>query len=156
MAGSAPLRLYYVHYSVVGIVEGLDSAAMTDYTIRNLKDDVENMAPKFGLAPDIEARFAREALECQNMGFSYLRLEPGVRHPFGHRHKEQEEVYVVLDGAGRVKLDDDIRDVKAWDAVRVGTGTIRCFEAGPEGLTYIAVGAPKVDPQDVEMIQGWW
>ena len=129
---------------------------MGDYTITNLKTDVEDMAPKFGLSPAVEARFAREPLESENMALSYQHLEPDVRQPFGHRHEEQEEIYVVLDGSGRVKLDEDVLDVGAWDAVRVGAGTMRCFEAGGDGLTLIAVGAPKTHSNDAELIQGWW
>jgi len=129
---------------------------MADYTIKNLKDEVENMAPKFGLAPDMEAHFARDALECENMGLSYQRLAANARSPFGHRHKEQEEVYVIVDGTGRVKLDDEVRELKPWDAVRVAKDTVRCFEAGSEGLALIAFGAPRTDPQDAEMIQNWW
>lgn len=129
---------------------------MADYSLRNLQDDVENMAPKFGLAPALEAHFAREGLECRHTGVAYLRLAPNARTPFGHRHKQQEEVYVVVDGAGRVKLDDEVREVRPWDAVRVGKDTVRCFEAGPEGLAYMAFGAPTADTPDVEIIQGWW
>jgi mannose-6-phosphate isomerase-like protein (cupin superfamily) len=129
---------------------------MTDYTIRNLKDDVEDAASKFGLAPDVEARFARDALECRNMGLSYQRIAPNARYSFGHRHKTQEEVYVILDGGGRVKLDDEVCEVKAWDAVRVGKETVRCFEAGSDGLVFLAFGAPKTDGQDAEVIPNWW
>jgi mannose-6-phosphate isomerase-like protein (cupin superfamily) len=128
---------------------------MNDYTIKNLKGDVEDMAPQYGLS-EIEARFARDVLDCRNFGLSYQRLEPNARNAFGHRHREQEQVYVILEGGGRVKLDEDIRDVERWDAVRVGTDTIRCFEAGPDGLTLIAFGAPKTEGQDAELIPGWW
>jgi mannose-6-phosphate isomerase-like protein (cupin superfamily) len=136
-------------------VASLESGAMADYTITNLKRDVDDMAPQFGLE-EIEARFARDALDCQNFGLSYQRLDPNARNSFGHRHKEQEEVYVVLEGAGRVKLDDDIQEVAPWDAVRVAPATIRCFEAGPDGLAFVAFGAPNTKGQDVEMIPGWW
>ena len=129
---------------------------MGDYTIKNLRTEIEDSAPKFGLAPDVEARFARGPLESQNLALSYQRLAPNVRTPLGHRHGEQEEVYVVLDGSGRVKLDDDVRDVRQWDAVRVAAETIRCFEAGPDGLTLVVFGAPKTTPNDAELIPGWW
>jgi mannose-6-phosphate isomerase-like protein (cupin superfamily) len=76
--------------------------------------------------------------------------------PFGHKHAEQEEVYVVVGGSGRVKLDDEVRDVREWDAVRVGPDTVRDFEAGPNGLALVAVGAPFQGANDVEMIPGWW
>jgi mannose-6-phosphate isomerase-like protein (cupin superfamily) len=125
------------------------------HTIRNLKE-IEDSAVKFGLAPDLEARFAREELETEQSGLSYQRLAPNVRQPFGHHHKQQEEVYVVLAGSGRVKLDDEIVDLEQWDAVRIGPGTTRQVEAGPDGLEYLAFGAPNVGSGDAEMIQGWW
>ncbi len=128
---------------------------MTGSTIKNLKE-VEDAAPGFGLSPDLEARFARDPLECEQMGFSYQRLAPNFRTPFGHKHNTQEEVYVIVSGGGRVKLDDEVRDIGQWDAVRVAPGTMRNFEAGPEGLELIAFGAPKTPPGDAEMVQGWW
>lgn len=127
---------------------------MAGWTIRNLRE-VEDMAPGFGLSAMGQSRFARQALECERVGVSLFRLEPGVRQPFGHRHAEQEEVYVALAGSGRVKLDDEVAELRPLDAVRVAAGTIRCFEAGPEGLEYLAVGSPG-GANDVEMIQGWW
>jgi mannose-6-phosphate isomerase-like protein (cupin superfamily) len=129
---------------------------MSDYTIKNLKQDVDNAAEQFGLAPDIEARFAREPLESQKFGLSYQRLAPNARFPYGHHHNQQEEVYVVVEGSGRVKLDEDVKDIGQWDAVRVGKDTIRSFEAGPDGMAFLAFGAPKTEGQDAEMIPGWW
>jgi mannose-6-phosphate isomerase-like protein (cupin superfamily) len=127
---------------------------MADYTIKNLREDVEDAAPKFGMSPDVEARFDRQL--CANMAVSFQHLAPDVRLPFGHRHREQEEVYVVLEGSGRVRVGEDERDVRKWDAVRVGSDTMRSFEAGPDGLTLLAVGAPRTDENDAELEQGWW
>jgi len=128
---------------------------MSRYTIKNLKD-VEDAAPKFGLAPDLEARFARTALECEQTGLSYQRLAPTVRTGFGHMHPDQEEIYVVVGGSGRVKIEDDVRDVREWDAVRVRPDTMREFEAGPDGLELIAFGAPSTGENDAELVPGWW
>ncbi len=125
---------------------------MTPYTVKNLKRDVENLAPKFGLAPPLEARFAREPLECQNLGISYLRVDPDQRAPFAHRHGEQEEVYVVVEGGGTVQLDDDSIELRPWDAVRIAPATTRALHAGPEGIAIIAVGAPNTGMGDAEMI----
>lgn len=129
---------------------------MTDYTIKNLKTDIEDMAPKFGMSPEIEARFAREPLGCRKLGVSYERLAPGARSRFGHRHREQEEVYVVVDGGGRAKLDDEVHELNAWDALRVAPETMRAFEAGPDGLAMLIVGAPKTEQRDGELVEGWW
>jgi mannose-6-phosphate isomerase-like protein (cupin superfamily) len=128
---------------------------MSEYTHLNLKE-VEDQAPKFGLSPDLEFRMARVPLEMENAGVSYLRVGPNFRIPFGHTHKHQEEVYLVVSGAGRIKLGDDVRELKQWDAVRVHKDTMRGFEAGPDGVELIAIGAPNTGPGDAEMEQGWW
>jgi mannose-6-phosphate isomerase-like protein (cupin superfamily) len=129
---------------------------MSDFTIKNLASDVDDAAPKFGMAPAVEARFARSDLDAERLGISYQRLAPDTRVPFGHKHAEQEEVYVVVEGSGRVKLDDDVHDVRQWDAVRVGPETVRCFEGGPDGIAFVVVGAPFKGANDAEMIQDWW
>jgi mannose-6-phosphate isomerase-like protein (cupin superfamily) len=126
---------------------------MAGYALANLKE-LENSAERFGLAPDVEARFARTALDAEETGLSYQRLAPDARYPFAHRHSDQEEIYVVLSGTGRVKLDDALVDVHPWDAIRVAPSTIRCFEAGPDGLEFLAFGT-HTDAQP-EMLPGWW
>jgi mannose-6-phosphate isomerase-like protein (cupin superfamily) len=129
---------------------------MSDYTVMNL-EDVEDAAPKFGLAPDLEARFAREPLECRATGVSLQRFAPGFRFPFGHKHAQQEEIYVLVNGGGRMKVDDEIVELRRWDAIRVGSGTMRNFEAGPDGAELLAFGGPTGGgPNDAEMVPGWW
>jgi mannose-6-phosphate isomerase-like protein (cupin superfamily) len=128
-----------------------------DYTIVNLKE-VEDAAPKFGLSPGLEARFAREPLELAKTGLSYQRLAPNFRLPFGHKHREQEEIYLVVGGSARAKLDDEVVELRAWDALRVPPEMLRSFEAGPDGVELIAFGAPITGPPgaDAEMAPGWW
>ena len=130
---------------------------MSHHTIKNLRE-VEDSAPKFGMAPDMQARFAAGDLGLERSAMSLQRLAPNVTQPFGHHHKGQEELYVVVDGSGRVKLDDEIFDVREWDAVRVAPDVTRAFSAGPDGLEFLAFGAPAVvaPMEDVEMAQGWW
>jgi len=125
------------------------------HTIRNLKE-LDDSAVQFGMSPSMEARFAREELGTEQSGLSYQRLAPGFRQPFGHRHKQQEEVYVVLSGSGRIKLDDEIVELREWDSVRIPPATTRQLEAGPDGLEYLAFGAPNVGSGDAEVVGGWW
>ncbi len=123
------------------------------FTIRNLAELVD-MAKRFGYSEIGESRFAHGELEAERTGISHHRLHPGRRQAFGHRHIAAEEIYVVLSGSGRVKLDDEIAEIRALDAVRVGPGVTRQFEAGPEGLEFLALSMSS--PGDAEVIPGWW
>jgi mannose-6-phosphate isomerase-like protein (cupin superfamily) len=123
------------------------------HTIKNL-EEVEDMAAKHGLGETGEARFCREDLDAADTGLSHQRLKPGKRQSFGHRHTEAEEIYLVLAGSGRVKLDDEIVEVGRLDAIRVSPETMRAFEAGPDGLEFVAFG-PHLSG-DGEMVQEWW
>jgi len=129
---------------------------MADYTKLNLRADVEDMAPKYGMAPNIEARYARKPLGLANSGASYFKLAPEYRLPFGHRHGEQEEVYVVISGSARIKVGDDVVELAELDAIRVPGSTPRGMEAGPEGAEILAFGAPNTDNKDAEMLQDFW
>ena len=104
----------------------------------------------------MEAHFAREDLGGERSGVSLQRLQPNARQPFGHKHTKDEELYVVVAGGGRVKLDDDVHDLRTWDAVRVAPGVMRNFEAGPEGIAFLAFGSPASGTADTEVIQAWW
>ncbi len=123
------------------------------YTIKNL-DETKDSAPEFGFAEIGEAHFPREELGCETIGFAYHRLRPGRRQAFGHRHEQAEEVYVVLDGGGRVRLDDTVEEIARHDAVRVAPPVARAFEAGEDGLTLLVFG-PRHEA-DGELLQGFW
>jgi mannose-6-phosphate isomerase-like protein (cupin superfamily) len=126
---------------------------MSDYTVKNLKDDVANAAEEFGI-DGMEARFGRKALDLGQFGFSYQKLTPGFRQSFGHRHEKQEEAYIVIAGSGRVKVGEGVVDLKQWDVIRIDPQATRQFEAGPEGLEYIAIGGQPTG--DAEMVDDWW
>jgi mannose-6-phosphate isomerase-like protein (cupin superfamily) len=123
------------------------------YTKKNLRD-VEDSAVKFGLSDAQEARFARRDLAAEQTGLTHLIIKPGQREAFAHRHRDAEEVYVVLAGSGRVKLDDEIVELIELDAVRVGPGTARQLEAGANGLEVLIVGAHVEG--DVEQVSDFW
>ena len=125
------------------------------YTKTNLERDVENQAPAFGMPEELDARFARTAIGGETLGLSLMRLAPGFRVPFGHRHEAQEEVYVVLRGSARVKVDDEIVELGELDALRFDRTTMHGVEAGPDGVEYLAFGAGD-DPRDAELVPGWW
>jgi mannose-6-phosphate isomerase-like protein (cupin superfamily) len=130
-----------------------------DFTKVNLRDDVPDMAGQSGVE-GLAAHFAAGPLELRKSGLSYQRIEPGKRQPWGHRHKEQEEIYVVVAGSGTAKLGDEEVQVGELDAIRVPPELARNFEAGPDGLSLLAFGAPRPPDQqpggDAEMLPGWW
>lgn len=123
------------------------------FTKRKLTE-VKDSAPEFGMQDVQEARFAKKDLEAERTGVSHYRLKPNQRTPFGHKHENAEEVYVVIGGFGRLKLDDEIIEVERLDAIRVSPEVVRCFEAGPEGIEVLATGARH--DGDGEVIPGWW
>jgi mannose-6-phosphate isomerase-like protein (cupin superfamily) len=120
---------------------------------KNLRD-VEDMAVRFGLSDTQEARFPREDLGAEQTGVNYLVVKPGAREAFAHRHERAEELYVVLSGSGRVKLDDEVVELEPLDAVCVSPGVTRRFEGGPDGLAVLVFG-PRVEG-DSERVEGFW
>jgi mannose-6-phosphate isomerase-like protein (cupin superfamily) len=128
---------------------------MSNYTKANVREDVENQAPKFGMPDELDARFARSVIGGKTLGLSLMKLDPNFRIPFGHKHEHQEEVYVVVRGSGRVKVEEEIVELREWDAIRFDENTMRNMEAGPDGIEFLAFGAGD-DPLDAEMVQGWW
>jgi mannose-6-phosphate isomerase-like protein (cupin superfamily) len=125
---------------------------MSDWTRLNLLGDVEARSPGEG----IEARFARGPLGLEHHGLTTFSMGPGARFPFGHRHREQEEIFVVLEGTLTANLDGEHVRLGRHDAVRIGPPTWRCFEAGPEGALVLVTGAPRTPAPDHEIECGWW
>ena len=121
----------------------------SDYAIKNF-EDIEPSG-----ADGIDGRFSRKFLDSTELGVSRWRYGPGIQTP-GHRHEVQEEIYAVINGSGRVKLDDEIIEIKQWDVIRVAPKVARGFEAGPDGLEIIAAGGSKPEGGDGELVEGHW
>jgi quercetin dioxygenase-like cupin family protein len=126
------------------------SAPFTHVQLTAVKDS----AAEFGHGEAMEARFAAKDVDAERTGFSYYRVKPNKRQPFGHNHDEAEEVYVIVRGSGRMKLDDEVIEVAELDAIRVGPPVTRAFEAGEDGLEVLVFG-PRHDG-DGELVHGWW
>ena len=126
---------------------------MPDYAIVNLLEIDDDVG---GRVEGLEGRFSRKFLGSRDLGVSHWKYAPNLRNPMGHSHREQEEAYVVVAGSGRVRLDDEVQDVRLWDVVRVAPGVVRGFEAGPEGLELIAVGGPKPEGGDGVLADSPW
>jgi quercetin dioxygenase-like cupin family protein len=125
---------------------------MPGWTKKNF-DDVRDVSP-----PDVQIqwRFARNALGSPELGVSRFTYEPGARMPWGHRHRSQEEAYVVVAGSGRAKLDDEVVELSVWDVLRVAPSVVRSFEAGAQGLDVICIGGRKPEGPDGEQVDLSW
>ena len=126
---------------------------MSDYAIVNLLELDNSIA---GRVEGMEGRFGRGPLGARDVGVSHWRYAPNFRSPAGHSHREQEEAYVVVAGYGRVRLGDEVREIRQWDTIRVAPAVVRQFEAGPHGLDLIAVGGPKPEGGDGVISDSPW
>jgi mannose-6-phosphate isomerase-like protein (cupin superfamily) len=127
---------------------------VASYIHKNFKDDIADLAAD--RPEDVEARFGRSALEAEQIGVSYFRYGPNAGAPYGHNHEVQEEAYVVVGGSGRMKIDDEVFELRKWDVVRVAPEAVRGFKSGPDGLELIAVGGNRPPDGDGNLIQDWW
>jgi mannose-6-phosphate isomerase-like protein (cupin superfamily) len=127
---------------------------MSRFAITNLMEIEDSAGDR--TEGKVEGRFARRHLDSDQLGVSLFRYAPHFRSETGHRHREQEEAYVVVGGSGRVRLDDEIVELRRWDVVRVAPEVVRGFEGGPDGLELIAIGGPKPEGGDGVPVQDWW
>lgn len=127
---------------------------MSSFTLANMKEIEETGSKRL---PGIEGRFARRHIDSEHVGVSYIRYDPGVRDTTGHSHREQEEVFVVIEGTGRAKLDGEVLALRQWDILRLAPQVVRAFEGGsPDGLTLIAVGSDRPPDGDGVLLPNWW
>ena len=128
---------------------------MTNFTHKNLLETSTTLAADRGAG--FEARFARSSIDSDHLGVSYFALPARLPQPHsGIRHREQEEAYVIVSGSGRMRLDDEIIELRQWDVIRVAPGVVRAFEGGPDGLAYIAVGNDRPEGGDGERVDDFW
>jgi quinol monooxygenase YgiN/mannose-6-phosphate isomerase-like protein (cupin superfamily) len=136
-------------------MEGIEAkTAKPGFTHTNL-DDLKNSAEEFGFGEFQESRFANDDLDLTQAGLSFHRIKPGKRQPFGHRHDDSEEVYVVIGGSGRMMVGNDLLELRKYDAVRVAPRLTRAFEAGDDGLEILAAGQ-HLDSDTGDIFNGWW
>jgi quercetin dioxygenase-like cupin family protein len=126
---------------------------VSGFTIVNLFELDDSVA---GRAEGLEGRIGRTALESRDLGISHFRHAPNRRPTSGHRHREQEEAYVVTAGSGEVLLDGEAHPLRQWDVVRVAPEVVRAFASGPDGLEVLAIGGPRPEGGDGELVEVTW
>ena len=121
--------------------------------------DAPNWAQtRFGLGEhELELRILRGALGCEHVGVSYLRYGPGWRLTVGHRHPGGgEEIYVLVEGSARIKIEDQILQMQAPAAVRVHGDQFRAIRAeGDRAAVFVAAGTID-DPDATEFAPDFW
>lgn len=127
---------------------------MAEYSKVNLRE-VEDQAPKYGMPPGLQSRFAREPLGLEKTGMTHYTFDPDYRFPFGHKHVDHEEVYVLVSGSARIKVEDEVIELEPWDAIAVAGSQMRNLQAGPEGAEVLAFGQ-RAGMEDSTLEQGWW
>jgi len=132
---------------------------VTGYTKVNLHE-IEDVARKRDMPDEMSVRFPGGELGTEKASVSLQRYGPNFRQPFGHKHEQQEEIYVIVEGAGKMALDDEVIEVEQWDVIRVAPATMRAFEGGPDGIEFLAIGAPASGAErareDAAPEPGWW
>lgn len=126
---------------------------MSGFTIVNLLELDDSTS---GRTEGLEGRFGRAALGSRDLGISHFRHSPSRRPSSGHRHREQEEAYLVVAGSGEILLDGEAHELRQWDVVRVAPEVVRAFAAGPGGLEIVAIGGPKPEGGDGELVDVTW
>lgn len=125
---------------------------MADWAKANF-DEIEDTSPEH---VRMQWKFSRKVLDSPELGVSRFTYEPGERMPFTHRHREQQESYVVVGGSGRASLDGEFVELSPWDVLRVAPSVARTFEAGPNGLDMICIGGRRPEGGDGEPADDPW
>lgn len=129
---------------------------MSGYTVISLED-----------APDVlgdypgEMRFLTGPLEAEQAALTYRRMPPdtGGRGSYGHRHKTQEELYLVLEGTLTFKLGDEIVEAGPGTAIRVAPGTVRSVHNDADADAILVIVSTKLSEgpsADAETVDGFW
>jgi mannose-6-phosphate isomerase-like protein (cupin superfamily) len=107
-----------------------------------------------------EMRLGRDALDCEQLAFTWRRMpaQTGGKGSYGHRHKTEEEIYCVLEGTLQFKLDDDIFDAAPGTVVRIAPEVVRSvWNEGPDDAVLIMVSPKgKTVMADVEKVPDFW
>lgn len=128
---------------------------MGDYTIKPLSEVPDVLGDYPG-----EMRFATREAGAEQVALTWRRMpaQTGGKGSYGHRHRTQEEVYLVVSGTLQFKLDDDVVDVPAGTVVRVAPAVVRSlWNEGPDDVELVIVSTRIDDPRaDAELVPDFW
>ena len=85
-------------------------------------------------------QFVKDATGATSCEISFGTLPQGEAVPFFHSHKENEENYIILSGAGKFQVNGEVFDVAEGSVIRVATNcdrNLKCTSETP--MTYICI-----------------
>jgi mannose-6-phosphate isomerase-like protein (cupin superfamily) len=130
---------------------------MSDYTVLGREQATDFMAqyPGFG-----EMRSYTHGLDCEQVALTWRQMPPGTggKGSYGHRHKTQEELYLVVRGKIQVKVGDDVFEAGPQTAVRIAPHALRSIHNdGPDEAEVVLVSV-KLDDMagEVETVPDFW
>lgn len=98
--------------------------------------------------------FVKDLLKLTGMEMSINHMEPNIKGAFSHKHKTNEEVYLVLHGNGVMEVDGTEYPLKEGSIMRVAPDGIRKLSSGDKGITYICIQTRKDSLEGYTMTDG--
>jgi mannose-6-phosphate isomerase-like protein (cupin superfamily) len=128
---------------------------MSGYTIKSLVDVPDVLGDYPG-----EMRMATYEIDAAQAALTWRRMPAGTggKGSYGHRHRTQEEIYLVISGTLQFKLGDDVIDVPAGTVVRVAPEVVRSvWNEGPGDVELVIASSKVDDPRgDTETVPDFW
>jgi mannose-6-phosphate isomerase-like protein (cupin superfamily) len=128
---------------------------MGNWTIKPL----DEMQDVLGDYPG-EMRMATYEVGAEQVALTYRVMPPqtGGKGSYGHSHKTQEELYLVLSGTLQFKLDDEVVDVPARTAVRIAPEVVRSvWNEGPDDVALVIASVRIADArEDAILTENFW
>jgi mannose-6-phosphate isomerase-like protein (cupin superfamily) len=122
--------------------------------------EIGDAADAFGGQYPGAMRLLGGPLASEQVTLTYREMPPGTggKGSYGHRHKTQEEIYLVLSGRLEFKLGDEVVELGPLTAVRVAPDTVRSvWNEGPEEAVLLIASTRSEDPrEDVELVEDFW
>lgn len=130
---------------------------MSDYTIAERERANDYMAEYQGFG---EMLSYTDALEAEQVALTWRRMPPGTggRGSYGHRHRTQEELYLVLAGTVTFKVGDEVFEAGAGTAVRVPPEALRSIHNDGAGDAELVICSVRVENPtgEGELVEGFW
>jgi len=125
------------------------------YSIAGREDALDFMTgyPEYG-----EQRWYTNALEAEQVSFSWRRMLPGTggRGSYGHRHPGHEELYFVISGVVTFKIGDDVFEAGPQTAIRIDGDAFRSVHNDTDSDLELLIVSARVEEMPAEQQEDFW